>query len=49
MRPLLIHASSASRVPNHRRVAHIDFAAVQLPAGMGWFSGTDSLPPAKSR
>jgi Phytanoyl-CoA dioxygenase (PhyH) len=48
MRPLLLHASSASRVPNHRRVVHIDFAAVQLPAGIGWFLGTDSLPPAKS-
>jgi hypothetical protein len=48
MRPLLLHASSASSVPNHRRVVHIDFAAVQLPAGMGWFLGTDSLPPAKS-
>jgi ectoine hydroxylase-related dioxygenase (phytanoyl-CoA dioxygenase family) len=39
IRPLLLHASSASRVPNHRRVVHLDFAAVQLPAGMGWFSG----------
>lgn len=48
MRPLLLHASSASRVPSHRRVVHIDFAAVQLPAGMGWFFGMDSLPPAKS-
>jgi hypothetical protein len=48
MRPLLLHASSASSVPNHRRVVHIDFAAVQLPVGMGWFLGADSLPPAKS-
>lgn len=42
MRPLLLHESSASRVPNHRRVVHLDFAAVQLPTGMGWFSGMDS-------
>jgi hypothetical protein len=48
MRPLLLHASSASSIPNHRRVVHIDFAAVQLPAGMGWFLVTDPLPPAKS-
>lgn len=41
IRPLLLHASSASRVPNHRRVVHLDFAAVQLPAGMGWFSGME--------
>jgi ectoine hydroxylase-related dioxygenase (phytanoyl-CoA dioxygenase family) len=38
MRPLLLHASSVSRVPDHRRVIHIDFAAVQLPSGMSWFS-----------
>lgn len=38
MRPLLLHASSASRVTDHRRVVHLDFAAVQLPLGMGWFS-----------
>jgi ectoine hydroxylase-related dioxygenase (phytanoyl-CoA dioxygenase family) len=38
MRPLLLHASSASRVPDHRRVVHLDFAAAQLPPGMGWFS-----------
>jgi ectoine hydroxylase-related dioxygenase (phytanoyl-CoA dioxygenase family) len=42
MRPLLLHASSVSRVPNHRRVVHLDFAAVQLPTGMGWLSGMDS-------
>lgn len=44
MRPLLLHASSASRVPNHRRVVHLDFAAVQLPPGMGWFSELNSDP-----
>lgn len=38
MRPLLLHASSPSQVPDHRRVIHIDFAAVQLPNGMRWFS-----------
>jgi Phytanoyl-CoA dioxygenase (PhyH) len=42
MRPLLLHASSASLVPSHRRVVHLDFAAVLLPRGMGWFSGLDS-------
>ena len=38
MRPLLLHASSPSRVPGHRRVIHLDFASVQLPSGMRWFS-----------
>jgi len=37
MRPLLLHASSPSLVPAHRRVVHLDFAAVQLPGGLQWF------------
>ena len=36
MRPLLIHASSASTIPGHRRVIHFDYAAAELPVGMGW-------------
>ncbi len=38
MRPLLLHASSASTVPGHRRVVHLDFASLRLPNGMRWFS-----------
>jgi hypothetical protein len=38
MRPLLLHASSPSRVPKHRRVVHLDFASMQLPNGMRWLS-----------
>jgi len=38
MRPLLLHASSPSQVPGHRRVIHVDFASVQLPNGMKWLS-----------
>ena len=38
MRPLLLHASSPSQVPGHRRVIHIDFASVSLPNGLRWFS-----------
>jgi ectoine hydroxylase-related dioxygenase (phytanoyl-CoA dioxygenase family) len=37
MKPLLVHASSSSTNPHHRRVIHIDFAATQLPEGMGWY------------
>ena len=45
MRPLLLHASSPSRAPEHRRVIHLDFAAVQLPPGMSWFSERPVQPP----
>jgi hypothetical protein len=40
MRPLLLHASSPSRVAGHRRVVHLDFASIQLPAGLRWFAET---------
>ncbi len=36
MFPLLLHASSASTVPGHRRVLHFDFAAGELPGGPVW-------------
>ncbi len=36
MRPLLVHASSPSSVPNHRRVLHFDYANVDLPSGLEW-------------
>jgi ectoine hydroxylase-related dioxygenase (phytanoyl-CoA dioxygenase family) len=36
MRPLLLHASSASRTPRHRRVVHLEFAAEPLPGGLKW-------------
>jgi ectoine hydroxylase-related dioxygenase (phytanoyl-CoA dioxygenase family) len=36
MRPLLLHASSASSIPGHRRIIHFDYAATELPTGMGW-------------
>ena len=38
MRPLLLHASSPSHVPGHRRVIHIDYAACPLPSGLKWFA-----------
>jgi ectoine hydroxylase-related dioxygenase (phytanoyl-CoA dioxygenase family) len=44
MRPLLLHASSPSRIPAHRRVVHIDFAAIPLPSGMKWFSEATPAP-----
>ena len=36
MRPLLLHASSPSTAPAHRRVIHLDFAAHDLPGGLEW-------------
>lgn len=36
MRPLLLHASSASSEPRHRRVVHLEFAARELPGGLEW-------------
>jgi Phytanoyl-CoA dioxygenase (PhyH) len=36
MRPLLLHASSPARAPEHRRVIHLEFAAGPLPGGLQW-------------
>jgi ectoine hydroxylase-related dioxygenase (phytanoyl-CoA dioxygenase family) len=37
LRPLLLHASSPARTPNHRRVVHIEFAPQNiLPPPMAW-------------
>jgi ectoine hydroxylase-related dioxygenase (phytanoyl-CoA dioxygenase family) len=36
MRPLLLHASSASERPGHRRVIHLECAAESLHGGLEW-------------
>ena len=36
MRPLLLHSSSASLEPAHRRVLHFDFASGDLANGLQW-------------
>jgi hypothetical protein len=41
MRPLLLHASSASNTPTHRRVIHIEYAAEDLPHTLEWAERTD--------
>ena len=42
MRPLVLHASSPAAEPGHRRVVHLEFAAGDLPGGLGWrFGGGD--------
>ena len=50
MRPLLLHASSAARRARHRRVIHIEYAAINLPFGLAWaspstFTGTRNGNP----
>ena len=37
MRPLLLHASSASVAPRPRRVIHLEFTSAELPGGLDWF------------
>ena len=36
MCPLLLHASSPAHTPDHRRVIHIEYAAVELAGGLEW-------------
>jgi ectoine hydroxylase-related dioxygenase (phytanoyl-CoA dioxygenase family) len=36
MRPLLLHASSRSACPQHRRVLHIEYAGFRLPDRLSW-------------
>jgi len=35
--PLLLHSSSPSILPEHRRVIHLEFAAADLPGGLEWY------------
>lgn len=39
MRPLILHASSASVRPDHRRVVHIEYASAALADGLEWHEG----------
>ena len=36
MKPLLLHASNRSTSERPRRVMHLEFASVELPAGLVW-------------
>ena len=36
MRPLVLHASTSSEVPEHRRVIHIEYANADLPGELEW-------------
>jgi len=37
MRPLLLHASSPAKMPRHRRVIQLEYAAQPLPSPLRWF------------
>ncbi|MBF9140057.1 phytanoyl-CoA dioxygenase family protein [Hymenobacter properus] len=39
MKPLLLHASNRSTGNRPRRVMHLEFASVELPAGLAWREG----------
>jgi hypothetical protein len=36
MRPLILHSSSTSTTPAHRRVLHLEYTSAELPAGLHW-------------
>lgn len=36
MRPHILHSSSKSKQPSHRRVVHIEYSCYALPEGIGW-------------
>jgi ectoine hydroxylase-related dioxygenase (phytanoyl-CoA dioxygenase family) len=36
MKPLLLHASSKATSQKHRRVIHLEFNSMELPAGLEW-------------
>lgn len=39
MRPLALHCSSPAATPGHRRVLHVEYAAIDLPNGLAWRFG----------
>lgn len=47
MRPLLLHASSASTRPGHRRVLHLEYACDELPDGLEWAERVPSVTPRR--
>lgn len=37
MSPLLAHASHKAKKPLHRRIIHLEYSAMELPAGLTWY------------
>ena len=36
MKPLIIHSSNKAKIPDNRRVLHIEYSSFQLPGGLKW-------------
>ncbi len=45
MCPLILHASSKSKSPSHRRVIHIEYANEDLPGGLTWNTQIRNIGP----
>lgn len=41
MRPLLLHSSTVSVNPSHRRVLHFEYSSLDLHGGLRWFEATN--------
>lgn len=39
MNPLLFHASRKATQPQHRRIIHLEYSAMSLPAPLEWYEG----------
>ncbi len=37
MRPLILHSSSMSINPSHRKVLHFEYASMALSGGLQWY------------
>lgn len=37
MHPLLLHSSTVSLQPRHRRIIHLEFSSARLPDGLEWY------------
>ncbi|MBK8466129.1 MAG: phytanoyl-CoA dioxygenase family protein [Chloracidobacterium sp.] len=37
MHPLLLHSSTVSLQPRHRRIIHLEFSSAKLPDGLEWY------------
>lgn len=37
MKPLILHASKKGTTPTHRRIVHIEYSALSLPAPLEWY------------
>lgn len=37
MNPLLFHSSRKAKLPTHRRIIHIEYSAMELPAPLEWY------------